>query len=103
MLCPKCQQENSDTAQFCTTCHMTLRFVCPSCRNIQRHGGTCDKCGVDFMKYAMTLQLEMKTKADQERAKLRARSSILKQILLLPVTGGFSLLKYFRTKLSGEE
>ncbi|MGE5327060.1 MAG: hypothetical protein ACM3NO_08465 [Deltaproteobacteria bacterium] len=82
---------------------MTLRFVCPSCRNIQRHGGTCDKCGIDFMKYAMTLQLEMKTKADQERARLRARSSIIKQILLLPITGGFSLLKYFRAKLGGEE
>ncbi len=55
------------------------------------------------MKYAMTLQLELKSKADQERAKLRARSSIFKQILLLPITGGFSLLKYFRARLRGDE
>lgn len=101
MVCPKCQQENSDTAQFCTRCHMTLRFVCPSCKNIQRHGGTCDKCGLDFMKYAMTLQYEMQAKADKDRARLRGRSSIFKQILLLPVTGGFSLLKYFREKFRG--
>jgi predicted amidophosphoribosyltransferase len=102
MVCPKCQQENSDTAQFCSRCHMTLRFVCPTCHNIQRHGGTCDKCGLDFMKYAVTLQYEMQAKADKERAKLRTRSSILKQILLLPVTGGFSLLKFFRAMFRGD-
>jgi predicted amidophosphoribosyltransferase len=102
VLCPKCQQENSDTAQFCTRCHMTLRFVCPTCHNIQRHGGKCDQCGLDFMKYAMTLQYEMQAKADKQRAKQRARSSIVKQILLLPVTGGFSLLKFFRSRLRGE-
>ncbi len=103
MLCPKCQQENSETAQFCTRCHMTLRFVCPKCRHIQRHGGQCDVCGLDFMKYAMTLQMEMKDRADRDRAKLRSRSSIFKQILLLPITGGFSLLKFFREKLRGGE
>jgi Double zinc ribbon len=102
MVCPKCQRENSDTAQFCTRCHMTLRFVCPSCRHIQTHGGKCDACGLDFMKYAMTLQYELKTKADQERERLKTRSSILKQILLLPITGGFSLLKFFRSRLRGD-
>jgi hypothetical protein len=78
---------------------MTLRFVCPTCRHIQSHGGTCDECGLDFMKYAMTLQLEMKSKADRERAKLRSRSAVVKQIFLLPITDGFSLLKFFRSKL----
>ncbi len=103
MLCPKCQQENSDMAQFCTRCHMTLRFVCPSCRHIQRHGGKCDACGLDFMKYAMTMQSELKNQAERDREKQRTRTSLLKQIILLPVTGGFSLLKFFTAKLRGDE
>lgn len=103
MICPKCQQENSEAAQFCTRCHMTLRFVCPKCRHIQRHGGQCDACGLDFMKYAMTMQLEMKNQSDREREKLRTRSTIFKQIVLFPITGGLSLLKLFRSKLRGDE
>jgi hypothetical protein len=54
------------------------------------------------MKYAMMMQFELKKQSDQERAKLRNRSSIIKQILLLPITGGFSLLKFFRARLRGE-
>lgn len=48
------------------------------------------------------LQFQMKSEADQDRARLNNRSAIFKQILLLPITGGFSLLKYFRSRLRGE-
>jgi Double zinc ribbon len=102
MQCPKCRHENPDSVQFCLRCHATLRYICPACKHVQDHGGTCDSCGVDFMKYAMMMQFELKKQSDQERAKLRNRSSIIKQILLLPITGGFSLLKFFRARLRGE-
>ncbi len=81
---------------------MTLRYTCPSCKHIQTHGGKCDQCGVDFAKYAAVLQFQAKTEADQEHERVKARSSIIKQILLLPITGGFSLFKYFRSQLRGD-
>ena len=102
MNCPKCRQENLETAQFCLRCHTPLRYVCPSCKHVQSHGGKCDQCGVDFGKYAAMMVFKAKTDAQQEREQRKARSSILKQILLLPITGGLSLLKYFRSQLRGE-
>jgi Double zinc ribbon len=102
MRCPKCQHENPETVQFCLRCHNTLRYICPACKHVQDHGVKCDSCGVDFMKYAMMLQFEMKKQSDQERERLKTRSSIIKQIILLPITGGFSLLKFFRSRLRGE-
>jgi len=96
MLCPKCRQENQDSAQFCLRCHTPLRYVCPACKHVQVQGGKCDQCGVDFTKYAAMMVFKAKTDAEQRREQVRARSSILKQIVLLPITGGLSLLKYFR-------
>jgi uncharacterized membrane protein YvbJ len=46
--CSKCGHENSDDAQFCTSCHNILLYKCPNCWNLQRHAGKCDKCGVDL-------------------------------------------------------
>jgi hypothetical protein len=57
---------------------------------------------VDFAKYAMILGLQMKTQATQDRERVRSRGAIIKQILLLPITGGFSLLKFIRDRLRGE-
>jgi Double zinc ribbon len=102
MLCPKCQTENPETLQYCRRCHNPLRYICPACKHVQDHGGKCDACGVDFMKYAMTLHFQMKKESDQKRERLKTRSSIIKQIILLPITGGFSLLKFFRSRLRGE-
>ena len=102
MLCPKCRQENLDTAQFCQRCHAPLRYLCPSCKHVQDHGGTCDQCGVDFAKYAAMMVFQAKTDAQQKREQVKARSSILKQILLLPITGGYSLLKYLRSRVRGD-
>jgi len=44
----------------------------------------------------------MKTESEQERARLKQHSAIYKQLLLAPLTGGLSLLKYFRSRLRGE-
>lgn len=102
MDCPKCHRENPDNAQFCLVCHAPLKYVCPSCKHVQLKGGQCEKCGVDFAKYLAMMQFQIKSEADRDRERLRTRSGIFKQIVLLPITGGFSLLKYFRNLLRGE-
>jgi hypothetical protein len=65
-------------------------------------GGKCEKCGVDFAKYAAMLVFQAKDSAQLDRSKSKARVGIWKQIMLLPITGGFSLFKYFRDKAKGE-
>ena len=95
MRCPKCRYENSEEAQFCTHCHAPLRFVCPACRHVQDHGGKCDQCGVDFAKYAAMLVFQAREGAQQKRRYARDRAALAKQILLFPLTGGLSLVKYF--------
>ena len=95
MRCPKCGRENSATVQFCVGCHAPLRFTCPACHHRQDHGGQCDQCEVDFAKYATLLVLQAQTQAQQEREDLRqTRNSLLKQIVLLPITGWVSLLGF---------
>jgi len=102
MQCPKCRTENPDTAQFCIRCHTTLRYICPACKHVQSHGDKCDQCGVDFAKYLAMMVFKAKDDAQLKRDRVQTRSSLLKQIILLPVTGGFSLLKYLRSVLRGE-
>jgi hypothetical protein len=94
MDCPKCKTANTDTVRFCTRCHATLLYKCPSCAATQRHGGTCDKCGVDFAKYATMLISQESIRAERDRKRTRTRADVLKQGLLLPITGGFSLIRY---------
>lgn len=94
MECPKCKTVNSDAVQFCSRCHATLLYKCPSCAATQRHGGTCDKCGVDFAKYAGMLVAQEQIRAQREHDRAREKASTWKQIILLPVTGGYSLMKY---------
>ena len=98
MECPKCKTVNVDTEQYCRRCHMTLLFKCPSCGATQRHGGTCDHCGVDFAKYMQMVLSQEQIRADREHEKARERAVGWKQIILLPVTGGLSLLKIIRNR-----
>ncbi len=102
MLCPKCHRDNPETAQFCIRCHATLRFICPACKHVQDRGGKCDQCGVDFAKYTAMLIFQAKDTAEQQRARTKQRASIIKQILLFPITGGLSLLRYFSGRLRGD-
>jgi hypothetical protein len=99
MRCPKCRHENSERAQFCTRCHAPLRFTCPACRHVQDHGGKCDQCGVDFAKYATMLVFQAREGAQEKRRHTREKASLAKQILLIPLTGGLSLLKYVLSRL----
>jgi hypothetical protein len=93
MKCPKCATDALDTARFCLRCHATLRFECPSCRHQQLQGGTCEKCGVDFLKYLNSVITIKKVEAEGQHARNQRRSWIIKQVILLPITGGFHLLK----------
>jgi len=102
MQCPKCKTENPDTFTFCVRCHTPLKYTCPSCQHVQLQGGKCEKCGVDFAKYAAMLIFQAKTAAQAERAKNKGRAAILRQILLFPITGGLSLIKYFVGKVRGD-
>lgn len=102
MNCPKCGRANPDAAQFCLQCHTPLRYVCPACKHVQLQGGKCEQCGVDFAKYAAMLVFQGQSQVQQERQRVKARNSIIKQILLLPVTGGWSLLSYLRSRFRGD-
>ena len=70
MQCAKCKTENSDTVTYCVRCHTPLKYTCPSCKNVQLHGGQCEKCGLDFGKYAAMLVFQAKETAQQNRKAL---------------------------------
>lgn len=94
MQCPKCHHENRQGVQFCTRCHTPLRFTCPSCGHVQQQGGKCERCGVDFAKYAAMLVFQASADVQDRRRRSQERASLAKQILLVPLTGGLSLLRY---------
>jgi hypothetical protein len=80
-------------ARFCQRCHATLRYLCPACKNEQRHGGTCDKCGVDFLKYITAVVSAQKSEADKEHERLEQRSRLMRNVMLTPFTLGIPLLR----------
>jgi len=97
MQCPKCGSEARDVARFCPRCHTTLRFECPSCHHEQRHGGTCEKCGVDFLKYLSAMVAVKKAESDATHDRIEKRSSLIRNLLLLPFDMGWSFLRSMRS------
>jgi hypothetical protein len=93
MECPKCKTQALDVARFCPRCHATLRFECPSCHHEQRHGGTCEKCGVDFVKYLNMILASQRVEADAAHDRLEHRSTLLKDILMVPFNMGVPLIR----------
>ena len=93
MKCPKCGTEARDVARFCQRCHATLRYECPACKHEQRHGGTCEKCGVDFLKYITAIVTARMSESDQERERLEQRSRLMRNLMLTPFTLGIPLLR----------
>jgi zinc ribbon protein len=96
--CPKCREDNLETAQFCTRCHFPLRFVCPACGHVQAKGGTCEACGVDFLKYGMAQVTLAQIRAEREHAKAERRSVVFREVVLAILSGGLSLLKFLRPR-----
>ena len=102
MNCPKCSAAAAETARFCPRCHATLRYVCPACSYEQRHGGTCEKCGVDFLKFLSAVVASKKIEADRARDRTQQRTGLVKGLLWLPFDMGISLLRnLFRGSRSG--
>lgn len=93
MKCPKCSSEARDIARFCPRCHATLRFECPSCHHEQRHGGACDKCGVNFLKYVLAVVSAKKADADALNERIERRSNLLTNMLTVPLNGGLPLIR----------
>jgi hypothetical protein len=91
--CPKCGTAVREVARFCQRCHNTMRFECPACHHQQRTGGKCEKCGVDFIKYVGAVVVAKQAEADAIHDRLEQRSSLLKNLLFIPLTGGFSLIR----------
>ncbi len=93
MNCPKCGAEVRDINRFCRRCHATLRYECPSCHHEQRHGGICEKCGVDFLKYISAVVAAKKNEADAAHQRLEQRSNLMKNLLFIPFTLGIPLIR----------
>ena len=101
MRCSKCGYEDSSDAPFCKRCHAPRRVTCPACRNVQDHGGQCDRCGVDFTKYTAMLVFRAFEEAQGKRTAAKKRASFARQVFLAPLTGGLSLLKLVLSRLRG--
>jgi len=93
MKCPKCGSDARDIARFCPRCHATLRYECPSCHHEQRQGGTCEKCGVNFLKYVAAVMSPKQADADILNERIERRSTLLANILSVPVNGGIPLIR----------
>ena len=96
--CPKCGADEREVARFCRRCHMTLRYTCPACKHEQRKGGSCEKCGVDFLKYIVAVVDAKKDSRDVAQERFDRRSGLVKNVLMIPLTGGLSLLSLLRPK-----
>lgn len=61
-------------------------------------GGACEACGVDFVKYGMMELAALQTDLARGRERAKSRAALVKSLVLVPLTGGLSLLKYFRER-----
>ncbi len=57
---------------------------------------------MDFAKYSAMLVFRAQDDAHRDRERSRTRTSIVKQILLLPITGGISLVRFLLVRMRGE-
>jgi zinc-ribbon domain len=91
--CPKCGATVREIARFCQRCHATMRYECPACSHQQRSGGNCEKCGVNFIKYVGAVVAAKQAEADAIHEKIEQRSTLMKNLLFIPLTGGISLIR----------
>lgn len=90
-------------ARFCRRCHATLRYECPACKHEQRHGGTCEKCGVDFLKYISAVVANKQAESDGIHDRHERRSMLLKNLLYVPFTLGIPLVRNLLAGASGRD
>jgi predicted RNA-binding Zn-ribbon protein involved in translation (DUF1610 family) len=91
--CPKCGATVRAIARFCQRCHNTMRYDCPACGHQQRTGGKCEECGINFIKYVTAVVAAKQAEADAIHDKIEQRSTLMKNLLFIPFTGGISLIR----------
>jgi hypothetical protein len=96
--CPKCGTEVREVARFCQRCHHTMRYECPSCHHEQRTGGKCEKCGIDFLKYIGAVMTQKQVESEAARDRSEKRSTLMKNLLWLPFTMGFPIIRDYFVK-----
>ena len=96
--CPKCGTDVREVARFCQRCHHTMRYECPSCHHQQRTGGKCEKCGIDFLKYIGAVVTQKQAEADAFHERIEQRSTLMKNILWMPFTLGFPIIRDYFVK-----
>jgi hypothetical protein len=102
MQCPKCRTENPDTITYCVRCHAPLKYTCPSCKHVQLQGGKCEKCGVDFAKYAAMLVFQAKDTLQAERKKAGWHPPLWAHIVFFPIPLVIQLTLYLVRKARGK-
>lgn len=75
-----------------------MRYECPACKHQQREGGKCEKCGIDFLKFITAVVSQKQSEADVEHDRFEQRSNFLKNLLYLPFTFGFPLIRDYFVK-----
>ena len=85
MQCPKCKTENSEAIIYCVRCHAPLKYTCPACQHVQLQGGNCEKCGVDFTKYAAMLVFQARDAAQDSRKAAGWRPPLWSHIVFFPI------------------
>jgi len=75
-------------ARFCRRLSRHPALSMPFLRHEQRQGGICENCGIDFLKYVTAVVAEKQTETDAIDDRLERRSTLLKNVLWVPLTGG---------------
>jgi uncharacterized protein (DUF983 family) len=65
---------------------------------VQLQGGKCEKCGVDFAKYAAMLVFQAKDAAQEERKGAGWRPPVWAHIVFFPLPLVIQLVLYFVKK-----
>jgi hypothetical protein len=102
MQCPKCTTDNPESFTYCERCHAPLKYTCPACKHVQLQGGRCEKCGVDFAKYAAMMVFQAKDAAEAERQKPGWHPPVWAHIVFFPIPSLIVLTLYIVRRVRGK-
>ncbi len=57
---------------------------------------------MDFAKYTLMVQAKARDEVDRDIAHRRERTNMARGLILAPINGGLSLLRYLRSRLLGD-
>ena len=102
MQCQKCKTDNPESFTYCVRCHAPLKYTCPACKHVQLQGGKCEKCGVDFAKYAAMMIFQAKDAARAERQKPVWRPPVWAHVVFFPIPTLIVLSLYVVRRVRGK-